>query len=398
MFKKIFKFFKGYVIIEVIGKNCERFVNMCMHNGFHVSQAAPYNEGLTLEMSNEDFKQIRRIVRKSDVKIKILKKQGLWEYIGENKQRVMFPLCGVLVCIFFAVTSQYIWCVEIDGAYDVDTDKILSVLRDYGVYVGAPKKDIAEPADIKAAILKNIEDVNWAWLYTEGAKARLQVQEIIPAPEVDDMYTPTDIIASCDGYIRSAIVTRGERRVNSGMTVCAGDVLVSGKVPVFNEGYPEKYMYVHSQARVFADTVRIASGDFHTSETLKLKTGNNKNRFSLELFGKRFNLFNDISCGYDEYETEHKIYDFNMPILGYSGISFEHINVYEVKTAEHKLTESEILQRARESLEEEICKKLGVGAKRLNDDIAYNIENGVYKVRLKMNLRENIGVEIPTEE
>ncbi len=398
MFKKIFKFLKGYVIIKVFGKNSERFVNMCLHNGFDISDIEPDEDGLSMKMANKDFRLVRRIVKKCGVRIKIVKKCGFFVYVGENKQRVMFPLCGILVCIFFTVASQYIWCVEIDGAYDADTDKILEVLRDHGVYVGAPKSKVSEVSEIKAAMLREIDGVNWAWLYTEGAKAKLQLQEIIKAPDVDDMYTPTDIIASRDGYVRSAIVTRGERRVNSGMTVCAGDVLVSGKVPVFKEGYPEKYMYVHSQARIFADTIRMASGDFKSSEELRIKTGSSKKRISLRIFGKQFDLFKDKTCGYAEYDIADEIHDLEFPVIGYSGISLVVSNVYEIRTAEHKLTEDEVLSRARETLETEIGSRLGTGAQRISDELTYSVENGVYKVRLKMNLRENIGVEIPTEE
>lgn len=398
MFNKFFKFLKGYVIIEVIGKNSERFVNMCLHNAFDIFDVSPEKDGLRLKITNKDFMLIRRIVRKCGVRVRIIKKCSVFVYAKERRARLMFPVCGLIVCIFFAVASQYIWCVEIDGAYDADTDKILSALRECGVYVGAPKSKMADTAEIKAAVLKHNNDINWAWLYVEGARARLQIQEIIKAPRVDDMYTPTDIIAACDGYVRSAVVTRGERHVNSGMTVCAGDVLVSGRVPVFKEGYPEKYMYVHSQAIIFADTIRISSGSFKTKETLRIKTGNKKRQVSLCLFGKSFDLFRDPSGGFSEYDTEKSEYDFNVPIIGYGGISVTVNNVYEVKVVEHTLSEDEVLRRAREALEEKICKRLGKNAKRLSDELTYSVEKGVYKVKLRMNLRENIGIEVPAEE
>ena len=120
--------------------------------------------------------------------------------------------------------------MEINGTYDADPAEIEAVLREHGVYVGAPKKGIDDLSEIKNDAVHRIDGINWAWLYIEGAKARFEVQEITPAPEVADLETPTDIIAACDGVVRSAVVKRGERHVNSNMTVTAGQKLVSGKV------------------------------------------------------------------------------------------------------------------------------------------------------------------------
>lgn len=398
MLKKIFKFVSGYVIIRVTGDNSERFINMCMHNRVKLYEIVPVESGHMICMKRRDFLCIRRIVYKCGVRVKIVSKHGLHEVFKAYKYRHGFFVCGIMVCIFFLVIPQYIWCVEIDGVYEADTDKIIEVLRECGVYNGAPKKDVAELFEIKDAVLRNVDELNWAWLYIDGSKARLEVQEKVPAPAINDMHTPTDIIAVNDGFVRSAVVTRGERRVNEGVTVTAGQVLVSGKVAVFKEGYPEKYDYVHSQGEIIADTVRSESGRYTATEKISVKTGNSSKRFSLEIFGKKFDLFKDISCGYDEYNVMPETYDLSVPILGYMGISVVMNTVEEIKITEHKLDEDEILSRAKEDLEEKICKKLGVGAVKTDEEINYTVDNDIYNVELRMYFRENIGIEVPTEE
>ena len=398
MFKKIFKFIKGYVIITVTGKNTERFVNMCLYNGITLSGVKPCGNGLSMCLGVHDFRHIRRIVRKCGVRVRIESKHGAKVFAAKNRGRLGFVFCGAAVCIFFLAVPQYIWCVEINGTYDADPAEIEAVLREHGVYVGAPKKGIDDLSEIKNDAVHRIDGINWAWLYIEGAKARFEVQEITPAPEVADMETPTDIIAACDGVVRSAVVKRGERHVNSNMTVTAGQKLVSGKVAVFSEGYPEKYIYVHSRAEIMADTLRKASGTYSDTEELRVKTGSSKKRFSLELFGKRFDLFRDVSCGYEEYDTDESVYDLSRPFIGYIGISLRVYDVSEVSVSERKLGENEVLARAREELEEEICRSLGTGAVRTGQELSYSAENGVYDVELRMYLRENIGIEVPAEE
>lgn len=398
MFKKIFKFLKGYVIITVMGKNPERFINMCLHNGYDISDAKPYNGGLRLSISVYDFMRIRRIAYKCGVRVRIAEKKGAVVSLKRNRGRFCFVLCGAAVCIFFLLIPQYIWCVEISGAYDADIAEIEAVLRDHGVYVGAPKKNIDDVSEIKSDALNRVEGINWAWLYIDGAKAEFMIQEYSRAPEVADKETPVDIIAACDGVVRSAVVKRGERHVNTGTTVMAGDLLISGKVAIFNEGYPENYIYVHSQGEIEADTFRRASGTFSDVETLRIKTGNSKKRFSLDIFGKRFDLFRDISCGYNEFDTAVKTYDLSLPLIGYIGISFSVTDVSEVNVYENHLSSDEVLERAREQLEENICRKLTAGAVRTDQELVYTVENGVYKVELRMYLRENIGIEVPAEE
>lgn len=398
MFKKIFKFITGYVIIRVMGKYPERFVNMCLFNGISADEIKPCDDGLMMRLAMRDLKRIRRIARKCGVKVHIESKHGAAVFIAKNRGRFGFIVCGVAVCIFFLAVPQYIWCVEINGTYNVDIAEIEAVLRDHGVYVGAPKKNIDKLSEIKNDAVHRIEGINWAWLYIEGAKARFEVQEITPAPEVKDKETPVDIIAACDGVVRSAVVKRGERRVNSGMTVTAGELLVSGKVAVFAEGSPEKYIYVHSSADILADTLRKESGIYTDIEELRVKTGSSKKRFSLEIFGKRFDLFRDISCGYTDYDYDRTIYDLNIPFLGYAGVSLSVYEVSEVNVVQNKLTEQEVLSRAKEDLEEKICRKLGTGAVRTDEELTYSVENGLYTVELRMYLRENIGIEVPTEE
>ena len=124
MFKKIFKFQSGYVIIEIVGKNKERFVNMCLTNGFQIWGLNPTKNGLVIKIKNADFMRIRRLVRKCGVKVKILEKHGANVFFRKHRNRVIMPVAGVLVCIYFLTIPQYIWCVEIEGVKNADKENI----------------------------------------------------------------------------------------------------------------------------------------------------------------------------------------------------------------------------------------------------------------------------------
>ncbi len=394
MFKKIFDFIREYVIIEIVGKNKERFLNMLMFKGIEIKDCVPYNNGMRLAIPRDEFKNIRGVVRKSGVKVKIIKKQGIRQYIKTHRNRWGFLAFGLLVIALGVISSRYIWCVELDGIKRADKNEVIEILRKNGVYVGAKKSKINDLGEIKADII-GTEDINWAWLYLEGTKARLQIQETTPKPEIIDKNTPTDIIAICDGYLREATVKRGERRVNSGMTVAKGEVLISGKVPVYVEGTDERYSYVNADGRFFADTIRRETGEFLTKETLRIKTGNKKTRFGLHFMGKEYSQ--NLDGLFEVYDKDEEVFDLNLPFLGYTGISFVKNTLYEVNEITNTLTEDEVIKRAKETLEERVMKGVLAGAKRNNETITYTKSGDIYNVTLTMYLRENIGIEIPRE-
>ncbi len=395
MFKKIFKFLKGYVIIEIVGKNRERFVNMCLDYGIVPQNCNPKGDGIVMDMAIGDFKCIRPLVRQCRVRVTILKKCGLGIYIREHKKRAGFLVAGVIATMFVIISNQYIWCVEITGIKQTDKAVVTELLQKNGVYVGARKDKIADLRELKNSIIYGVDTINWAWLYMEGSKAELQVQEAVMPPEVVDKVTATDIIAIADGYVREATIKRGERRVNKGMNVTKGEVLISGKVPVFVEGTEERYDYVNAHGTIVADTIRQDTARFSKKEILRVPTGNKKTRWCLELFGKAYR--GDYDKYYENYHTEEERYDLSLPFIGYTGISLGKDTIYEVREVTDYLMPEEILFRAKEKLEERIMKGVGVGARKLDDALTYTIEDDTYLVTLKMYLRENIGMEIPRE-
>lgn len=395
MFKKIFKFVKGYVIIEISGKNKERFINMCLHNGIDAYDIAPCDAGLRLKTDYSGFVRMRRLVRKSRIRVKIVSKRGMRRSLYLYRRRFGFVISGILVCIFFLLLPQYILCVEIDGAYNSDKEEIYRVLKEHGVYVGAKKSGMDDLSEIKNAVVFGVDGINWAWLYNEGARMRLEIQEYAAAPKVKDKTEPVDIIAACDGWIRRVDVFRGERQVSKGTAVSAGQVLVSGKVGVYREGMEEKYIYVHSDADIVADTIRTEKARFSATETLRVKTGNSKRVICVDWFGKKLNLFRDISCGYTDYDVTEQRHNFDLPVVGYSGIALISYSIDEVNEVKHKLSRDEILDRAKENLEEKICRNLGSGAVKLSEELNCSESGDGFDVELKMYLQEHIGVEVP---
>ena len=398
MLKKIFKFAKGYVIIEISGRNKERFVSDCVSKWIDIFNVIASQKGLYASVAMSDFKFLRPFVRRHKVKVKIISRHGIPHFTRKYRHRYAFCFMSVAICIFFCIIPHYIWCVEIDGIYYADREQVFKILHEHGVYIGAKKNGIDDLGEIKNSIIFGVDEINWAWLYVDGAKATLKVQERNFPTVGEDETVATDIIAAADGFIKKADILKGERRINEGMSVCAGDKLVSGKVAVFREGSAEKYIYVNSEAVIIADTLRKAQGTFSSKEILRIRSGEHKKRLALRWRNKELKLYRDFDCGYEEYDTNTVKYDLKLPFSGYTLLSIVISDVYEVNITEHKLKKEEVLDRAKEALEEKICRLLGTGAVRTKQEITYSADGDNYEVVLQMHLKENIGIEVPAEE
>ena len=116
-------------------------------------------------------------------------------------------MAAVIVCAALCVLStRFIWLVEINGVENSDIAGITETLEKMGVRSGALKSRIPDGMDLKRAIISDNEHIAWAWVYIEGAKARVEIYEQIIPPVIIDKDKPCDIVAACDGSITLSLI------------------------------------------------------------------------------------------------------------------------------------------------------------------------------------------------
>ena len=113
--------------------------------------------------------------KKSNVKIKISQRRGIKHLMRLYRKRYLFLIGFALCIIFFAVSAQFIWVVEINGVENSDINGIISTLDSIGIKSGALKAKLPDGMESKAAIINNNDHIAWAWVYIEGAKARVEI-------------------------------------------------------------------------------------------------------------------------------------------------------------------------------------------------------------------------------
>ena len=400
MFNKFFKFLKGYVIIRIYGKNAERFINICVKRNIALYYLK-YSPDGSIEscVDKNSFSMLRPIAFKTKTSVRILKKKGLFDIYRRYGGRYALIAGGIMFILFFTISSRFIWAVEINGVEISDYNRVVESLEKSGIYPGARKSQIDEIAEVKKRILRENDTISWAWAYIEGAKVRVEVYERILPPQVFDRNLPCDIISGCDGYIKNIILKNGHCELKIGDTVNAGQILISGKVPVFKEGEEEKYMYVHAAGTIEAYTSHKAKGRYSTYYETDIPTGRKKSMNTLELFGKEFSLYFNNDIDYEYYITDKNRYELTIPFWGYSGIALNTVKISEAQLRREPLSLETVLDFAENELEEKISKQLGYDASLIDRELKYEyINDETIEVELVMNFIEKIGTEVPIDK
>lgn len=394
MLNKFFNFLKGYVIIEVMGKDRERFINICLRRGIKIWGILLENDKLSMCVYIKDFKSLREIRRKCSVRIKILKRKSALFTLLRYRKRYVFVICMLLSVFIIFQTSGYIWTVEINGAENTDIHKLTNLLEENGIYVGAKKSNLKLTSEIKEDIINNTDDIAWIWIYMEGTKARVLVSQIRVPHKIIEKDIPVNIVSTADGVIKDITVKSGEAAVKLGDAVEKGDILISGKVTAFREGEEENYIYVHSLGTVEAYTIHTETVEEKLYDEIRTPTGKNKRQITLELFGKRYDFFKDEEIEFDDYDIKTDCYELKVPVFGFCGIALTIRNNLEVIVERREISVDLAKERARFTAEEKIAKKLNPFSTLLGSELEYEkINKDTIKVNCTMSFSELVGTE-----
>ena len=394
MLNKFFNFLKGYVIIEISGQNPERFINICLKRGIQLSGVERRGGALVTRVYIRDFKRIPAVRRKTKVKIRILKKRGIKNFFKRYKKRAAFAICAVLCAAAVYQVFNHIWAIEINGVKNTDISRVAALLEENGIYIGAPKSALPPVGDIKNNILNQYPEISWLWVYTEGSKVRVEIFERRVPHKMIDKHIPCDIVSTGEGVIAKVTAKAGDAAVSEGDAVKRGDTLISGHVRAFRDGEEEKYLSVHALGEVLAYTMRTAEKDEPLYDEIRPPTGAVKRYVTLEIFGKKYDLFRNQAADYADYDIKTDCYELKLPMFGYTGLALTSRKHIEVAPEKIPVSEELAVERARDALEEEIGNTLTPFAQKTDERVEYSAVGGdTIRVKCTMSFIENIGTE-----
>lgn len=230
---------KGYVRIRIMGSSYDRFLNLCAYHEIKLWELLPVDEAYEAYVSRKDFKSLKTIVKKSHASVRITERHGLPFFMHRYRKRGVY-LVGIAAAFALMLwLSAHIWNIRIDGNLSQTDDVIFEYLGQAGIRHGMWKSSVDCKA-LASEIRNNFTGFAWVAVEMKGTRLLIHVKEgIMGADDEREMAAqqePSSLVASRAGTVVSIYVRAGLPVVQAGAQVKKGDLLVSGSLPIYNDG------------------------------------------------------------------------------------------------------------------------------------------------------------------
>ena len=261
MIEKLLRFILGYVKVDIIGGNIERFLNLVISREIHIWNVASSEAKVCFCITPKDVYKLKPIIEKvrkkstakdyDDIlKTKIKERYGLPFFLYAYRKRKMFFIGIFIGWLIVYIFSGYIWNISFEGNMKHTDEELYRFLRTANITEGIKKENV-KGEDIEKALRNEYFDITWASVEITGTKLIIYVREnnndIIEEQEEQNNETG-DLTAGKSAEVVSIVTRSGTPIVKVGDVVNKGDVLISGKVLLYNDD-----MTVLSEKQVRAD-------------------------------------------------------------------------------------------------------------------------------------------------
>ena len=195
-----------------------------------------------------------------------------WLILGRRRSLWVGGLAAffLLICL----SSFYVWDISFEGNHRFTDETLLHFMATVPVQCGMRKSRIS-CTELEKRIRNAFPEISWVSAELTGTRLTIHLREnnrILQArlePE-----SPCELTAGTDGTVTRIIVRNGKARVKVGDTVKAGDVLVSGELPLYDDFETlVKINKVHADAEVYAKTTRTVEWKCPETKEIRARTG-----------------------------------------------------------------------------------------------------------------------------
>lgn len=245
---KLLKYIAGYVVFIAKGGFSERFINLCALGRVRVWDMTCRDGYIKGKIAVRDFHKLRRIVRKTGVRLTISEKIGLPFYLRHHRNRIGLIVSAVFYIVFCIVMNRFVWCIDTADSNNFSREQIISAAENaglhHGVYVSSFDEEKAARGIFKAFGGK----LSWVKVNIKGSLAVIEYREKNEKIQIEEKGEPSNIVADFDGVIVSDETYQGAKNISRGNAVKKGDVLISGVV----EGIDQKPLYYEAKGKFTA--------------------------------------------------------------------------------------------------------------------------------------------------
>ena len=386
----LLRFFNGTLLIRMEGYSPERFLNLCSANQIELWDLQYVNQGYQFYITVKGYRNLKPLVRKTKVKLLILNKFGLPFFLFRNRKRKLLFAGIVAFFIVLKLMSLYIWDIHFEGNRMYTEDVLLKFLTAQEIEYGMRSQEI-DCDRLEDEFRTAFPQITWVSARVSGTRLWIQIKENEVIFEIPEQYTePRDLVAEKAGTITKMIVRSGIAQVKIGDQVEAGQILVSGAIPIINDSLEVvRINYVCADADIYALTEfqyeQEVSGVYQTLAD----TGRTRKGFCLRAGGYSIRLLYPLKSEYQwvDVTEEHQARIFENFWLPFylDVISGRECVVYEKNyTAEEK---NQVAERIHNLCKKKIMEK---GVPIIENNVKMLDNSLSFQVRSEMVLEEEI--------
>ena len=395
---------KGCISVQMRGQNMERFINISAQRDLPIKHLKSDKNGSMIFYTTPDaWKEMKSIVKKTGVSLKIISRNGLPFLLYRNRTRKLL-VCGL--CFFFLMIyglTFYIWDISFEGNHRFTDEELLNYMQSIPVMNGMKKKQVS-CEQLEIGIREHFNDVTWVSAEIRGTRLIVHLKEneetSVMAEKDED---PCDLIARTSGTIVKTVIRRGFCQVKEGDTVEEGDLLVDGTIPITDDfGTVMESYEVCSDAEIYAVTTHKIEERIPLTETIEVRTGKKRSGVFIGFMDHHMylmmpkHLWSRQGGSQWEYiagqKQLHILEDFYLPI--YIG----KITAYEYEASERNYRKEEVEEMAGSCYQEYIEKLQEKGIQILGNDGKIEQSESGWQITGTLTVIEDIAMKVPSVE
>ena len=390
----------NHVQCLVKGEQTLRFVNLCRNNGIELRHLIRKENAIQMEIDAKNFKKLRPLVRKTHVKIHILNRQGPAFFFYRHKKRWWF-LIGAAACAgIIYVLSLFIWQIDIDGNSKYTEDLILQALAQMNVKTGCRKSEIDLPK-IEEELRIMYNEITWVSASITGTKLQIELREgNLKTSEVSES-GPADLVADEDAVITNLVVRQGTAAVHYGDEVKKGDVLIEGRVFIYNEDETlKKVDYLTADGDIYGRYQHIYEKNYRRKHEVREYKEKTWMILALEAYGKRIQvpdwqgIFRKTSDG-DRMEVWSWSKHFRLTPTFYLPLAVQYTEYVPYRNTIQNYTDDNLKTMAAKDLEKYLNELEKKGVQIISNSVTISLDADGGHVKGTLILDGPIGKEVP---
>ncbi len=230
MLRKLYFFCCGYLQLKITGGQKERLINRLVEEGVDLWGLTQKDKAYYINIRAGVFAQVQPLREEMNCTVTVIEQRGI-PFLASKLFRRRFLVVGV-VFLLIAIwgLANFVLFIEVTGTEEVRTEQVKKILGNQGVKPGVLKSSIALEK-LEKLLMQKEQQFSWVHLYFQGVKLIVEVEE----KELVEKMESCDVVAAKAGLITDLIVLKGTPKVEEGMTVNKGDVLISRYTPVYKD-------------------------------------------------------------------------------------------------------------------------------------------------------------------